>query len=287
MLIALLIWLLRPPVALASTPEKPVPKRVLAIFAFRHGLPWTYHVEQGMRKAFASESAYPVELDVEHADRSRFPEEAILDKLVELYRYKYSKRKIDLVIAMGGKSPELLLACGEDLFGDIPVVLISSNRKYLLNELKKLNVTSLLWGFDFKKTVQIIQDIRPQTKNLFIVSGVSLADENLYTRAIEALRENAAELNIESLKDLAMRNLLEKVRNLPEDSAILFVSYFRDVTGQSFIPREILSQISEIANAPTFGTAGTYLGHGIVGDCLRSEERRVGKECRSRWSPYH
>ena len=24
-------------------------------------------------------------------------------------------------------------------------------------------------------------------------------------------------------------------------------------------------------------------GHGL----LRSEERRVGKECRSRWSPYH
>src|SRR2546428_2267874 len=27
---------------------------------------------------------------------------------------------------------------------------------------------------------------------------------------------------------------------------------------------------------------------GSVGDCKdRSEERRVGKECRSRWSPYH
>ena len=24
-----------------------------------------------------------------------------------------------------------------------------------------------------------------------------------------------------------------------------------------------------------------------VHNCLRSEERRVGKECRSRWSPYH
>ena len=23
------------------------------------------------------------------------------------------------------------------------------------------------------------------------------------------------------------------------------------------------------------------------GDVIRSEERRVGKECRSRWSPYH
>src|SRR3712207_8709770 len=26
---------------------------------------------------------------------------------------------------------------------------------------------------------------------------------------------------------------------------------------------------------------------GGFGDDLRSEERRVGKECRSRWSPYH
>ena len=25
----------------------------------------------------------------------------------------------------------------------------------------------------------------------------------------------------------------------------------------------------------------------VYGDISRSEERRVGKECRSRWSPYH
>ena len=27
--------------------------------------------------------------------------------------------------------------------------------------------------------------------------------------------------------------------------------------------------------------------HTVETDALRSEERRVGKECRSRWSPYH
>ena len=27
--------------------------------------------------------------------------------------------------------------------------------------------------------------------------------------------------------------------------------------------------------------------HDQLIDCWRSEERRVGKECRSRWSPYH
>ena len=32
--------------------------------------------------------------------------------------------------------------------------------------------------------------------------------------------------------------------------------------------------------------ASKALGTGIAGG-VRSEERRVGKECRSRWSPYH
>ena len=36
------------------------------------------------------------------------------------------------------------------------------------------------------------------------------------------------------------------------------------------------------------GTAATRNGqYKKRGRCRRSEERRVGKECRSRWSPYH
>ena len=30
-----------------------------------------------------------------------------------------------------------------------------------------------------------------------------------------------------------------------------------------------------------------YGGSAMLDENLRSEERRVGKECRSRWSPYH
>src|SRR2546422_10868834 len=35
------------------------------------------------------------------------------------------------------------------------------------------------------------------------------------------------------------------------------------------------------------GEGGRVAAHGGDGRVLRSEERRVGKECRSRWSPYH
>src|SRR5258705_8559505 len=33
--------------------------------------------------------------------------------------------------------------------------------------------------------------------------------------------------------------------------------------------------------------SGSYKFREIVRQMMRSEERRVGKECRSRWSPYH
>src|SRR5256886_15564334 len=39
--------------------------------------------------------------------------------------------------------------------------------------------------------------------------------------------------------------------------------------------------------SPVDGTRLVKRVVAIPGDTLRSEERRVGKECRSRWSPYH
>ena len=39
-----------------------------------------------------------------------------------------------------------------------------------------------------------------------------------------------------------------------------------------------------VAVYPTIGSTGS---EDNMGDNNRSEERRVGKECRSRWSPYH
>ena len=42
------------------------------------------------------------------------------------------------------------------------------------------------------------------------------------------------------------------------------------------------NRIGEITNVVT-GIENKY----TTNDEVRSEERRVGKECRSRWSPYH
>ena len=48
--------------------------------------------------------------------------------------------------------------------------------------------------------------------------------------------------------------------------------------------------MAEIVDAAIPAGDETYifiLGAAMLALALRSEERRVGKECRSRWSPYH
>src|SRR5258708_14019359 len=44
------------------------------------------------------------------------------------------------------------------------------------------------------------------------------------------------------------------------------------------IPNHDIAQLADVS--PAVGEKLHFVGH-------RSEERRVGKECRSRWSPYH
>ena len=49
-----------------------------------------------------------------------------------------------------------------------------------------------------------------------------------------------------------------------------------------FITQRVLAAVHDHCAATPAACFGL-----LIGDVVRSEERRVGKECRSRWSPYH
>ena len=60
--------------------------------------------------------------------------------------------------------------------------------------------------------------------------------------------------------------------------------------GGQYVPETLMNAVNELEEAynhykddPEFNKELTDL----LNNYVRSEERRVGKECRSRWSPYH
>ena len=65
---------------------------------------------------------------------------------------------------------------------------------------------------------------------------------------------------------------------------LFLCSHFSSVG--SLIKEEIENK--KVAFIPTASLREGYTGYvGSARKLFRSEERRVGKECRSRWSPYH
>ena len=72
------------------------------------------------------------------------------------------------------------------------------------------------------------------------------------------------------------------------DKIITFVTHgkeeYDDNTGDYVVTDDILSDVyAYVTDTGTDRMAALYGGIRQY----RSEERRVGKECRSRWSPYH
>ena len=69
---------------------------------------------------------------------------------------------------------------------------------------------------------------------------------------------------------------------------VVFGSYVTDLTGRAArfpIPGETVLGTSFRSGPGGKGSNQAVAAFRAGGD--RSEERRVGKECRSRWSPYH
>ena len=266
-----------PGTAILAQDTSSAPKQVLAIFVYKQGMPWAHFIEESLRTTLATELSSPIEYNVEYADQSRFPEKEYLAKIVDLYRYKYGKQKMDLVFVLGDESTEWMFESGKMLFGDVPVVFVSTKQKEIPKSSLVANIISLQWGFAFEKSAALIQEVLPQTKNIFIISGISQTDLKLKSLAVDALAEWNGRSTIHYLDDYLLEDLLVKVAQLPEHSAILFLSMFRDGSGNHYVPRDIVSELSEKANVPIFGIVDLYLGQGILGGNVISADSQGKK----------
>ncbi len=265
-------WLTASCSAYASEAKTALPRRVLLIAFFHAGVPWANRVVESLQARLDSESPYPIDLHIEYADLLYHNDEAYRQKLIEWYRYKYSHPQLDLVIGMGDEEANLLIAYAEELFGNIPIVIISSDPKTLQRDSMKPHMTSLVWNADIAGNVRIIEELIPEARHLYVISGSSETDRAAEALVRKELQQYRGPLEINYVGDISKEDLFEKIARLPENSAIFYTVFTRDATGASFISKEFLSAVSEKANAPVFGILDSYLGKGIVGGSLLSAE---------------
>jgi hypothetical protein len=186
------------------------PKRVLIIYSYHEGLPWERLIDDSLRATLASKSTEPIELNVEHADRIRYPGDSYLKNFVDLLRQKYSQPKIDVVVGVDDEATDILLKYGDELFPGVPVVFLTAERKTLQRDSLKPNMTSLLWGVDIQGTVNLILKTLPEIRQTLIITGSSISDRAVQNLARKSLRGYQNRLEIQYLPDISTKNIKQK-----------------------------------------------------------------------------
>src|ERR1700758_838622 len=240
-------------------------RRVLVFYEVGAHYPAIGLIDQGISDTLRN-SPYQIELYREYLDTALFPDPATQREFREWYTHKYRDRKPDVIIAVGPSALEFMIVAHEEFFRDIPVVFCTSTEAVADRARLDSHFTGVWDELEPVETLEAALRLKPDTKHVFVVGGASPYDRSVQASLRERLNNYESKFDFEYLTDLAMPQLLDRVRHLPDHSVVLYLCILRDAAGKQFIDAtEASPMVAQAANAPVFTFADTNLGHGEAG----------------------
>ena len=252
-------------------------KNVLVIYDEQTVLPGLAILDGSIRSTLGADRNIRINVFSEGMDLSRFDHSGYDQFLRDYYKQKYSGKKIDVVIAVLGPSLQFALAHMEEIAPGTPIVFCGVDRRELDQLNLRSNVTGVVVKRDFKGTLDVALRLQPDTRQVVFIAGTSAFDKYLLEQAAQELKSYEDRLKFTYLTDLPLNTVLREVSQLPPNTIILCSTVFRDGAGATYVPHDVISQISLTANVPTYGFVDQYLGRGIVGGHLYSFEAHGNK----------
>ena len=252
---------LRPPAASAT--------RVLLLFDEDRSLPGLTVLEQSLRATLTA-GLDRVEFYSETLSLSQFSGEANEQLIRRYFRDKYRERQPNVIVAVMGPSLAFLLRHGAELFPGVPIVFCGADAADIATVELPETVTGLLVRRSFAPTLDLALRLHPATTRVYAVGGTSAFDRHLQMSARRELQPFEHRVALEYLTDLAMTELVARVKALPPNSLVLYLSMFRDAAGNAFVPHDVVTELAATANAPVYVFVDQYVGRGPVGGLVYS-----------------
>ena len=189
---------------------------------------------------------------------------------------KYKDRPISVIVAIGDATLRFATKLLAEHWPEVPVVFTMVDADVARNLQLPRNVTGITSKQKLSDNVDVARALVPDLARVAIVSDPY---ETLvaFRNAREELAGIAAtKLEIVDLTGMRMRDLKERVANLPAHTAILYLSINSDGEGNVLLPYEGLKQISDVANRPIFVSVKSQIGFGGIGG-LVLDPARVGE----------
>ena len=260
---------------MVSATEMPTKKSVLFLFPQATGLPTHEILYNTIVETMRTHLSEPLDIYAEYLDRVRFPDESYQDRLFDLFCDKYRDKHIDLWIGIGQGTVDLVDKYGKGILLDTPAMILDYAAPHTRAApwQSRPRTTGVVAELDIRKNLELALSLHPDTKKVYVVSGTAPPDLALEKMARTVLQEHENRVEVVYLSGLTVKDLVDRLGNLPPQSVVLYLGVLRDGTGETFYSKDIVRVISKRTNTPIYSLFSPQVGEGVVGGHVINIER--------------
>jgi PAS domain S-box-containing protein len=254
----------------SSAAERPKEvRRILILNELGTSYPAITIINQGIQAAL-KDSPYELEFYSEYFDSILFPDPATQQEFREFYLRKYQNRKPDVIITTGPSPLKFMREVHQRAYPGVPIVFCLPNLSLPGTPVLESDFTGVGNDMEPAQTLEVALRLRPDTKRVVVVTGVSDYDKQQQGEMIRQFKGFRDRVDITFMTDLAMPDMLERLRHLPNHTIVLLATVGQDAAGTRFKSSETGPLVAAASNAPVFSMFDVYINHGEVGGYLSS-----------------
>lgn len=222
-------------------------------------------------RALLEESPYQIEFYTEYMDTNLFPDKTSQREIRKWYIHKYRDRRPDVIVALATAPIQFMVDAHAKFFPKTPIVFCCASE----DQVDTTKLDSLFTGVWMRlepgKTVEAALQLQPDTQHVVVVGGAAASDHDLENLVRQSLSSYEGKFDVTYLTDLAMPDLLERLKRLPEKTIVLYVNIQQDAAGTHFLSAtQALPMVTSAASAPVFVMADTLIDQGAAGGYVTS-----------------
>lgn len=260
----------------ATAAEIHQPKSILILNSYDPSQPWTRDQNTGIVDVLNKDNGYSVY--IEYMDWKDFPDELNLKELKNRFSYKYSDKKIDVIITTDDAALKFALKNRDAMFSGAPVVFSGVDEKNLQEILKdRADVTGVVEMRDPAGTMASAIKINPGIKTVYVIFDNSESGLSSGELTINAIRKAYSQIDIVPLNDSDLNSLFAKVRKAASDSVIICGSYTPKAGKMKLGVDYFFRMLSLESPVPVYNQYDFTIGTGVIGGSMVSG-RQNGEE---------
>lgn len=239
--------------------------RVLFISSYSYSWDMVPPQMEGIRAGLGED----VELDYEFMDTKRVDDEASLKLFHDGLKYRLEHvEPYDVIILGDDAALVFALEYQDELFAGIPMVFQSVNDEDLVvSAMQNPYVAGVIERLSVSKTIELGLKINPNATKVVAILDNTLTGEAERHRFF-SYEDQFPELEFSEINtsELTTSKLRQAIRNVDEDSILIYVVMTEDASGKRYSNREVVKLLTSVAKVPVYRMVEGYgIGEGLIG----------------------